>query len=313
MSRLKLLTLATLLVVMSVLPCGIGQTAPVPPGSYVVDNTPGSPGNGYYIPDYFQTPNWANSPPLAKFKDPLPPLGCTDVTSNTEKCIPVAVPNQAIYDGSDYYEIELVQYRENLHTDLPAVVIGGALGKMDPLTTGGTLLRGYRQTNVAGGFSATALSGTCDHCLEVRPELRARRSLADGGTNGRPVRIKFTNALPTGDPGKLFVPVDTTIMGSGPYEIDYDPVTNASAPLTSGMFAQNRATLHLHGGRTPWISDGTAHQWITPRQKHPQATARAPAWNTYPICGIAARRTVTPAVSRKGRRSLRAPARLPAR
>ena len=31
-----------------------------------------------------------------------------------------------------------------------------------------------------------------------------------------------------------------------------------------GCFKDNRATLHLHGGITPWISDGTAHQWITP-------------------------------------------------
>jgi FtsP/CotA-like multicopper oxidase with cupredoxin domain len=29
-------------------------------------------------------------------------------------------------------------------------------------------------------------------------------------------------------------------------------------------YTQNRATLHLHGGNTPWISDGTPHQWITP-------------------------------------------------
>ena len=29
-------------------------------------------------------------------------------------------------------------------------------------------------------------------------------------------------------------------------------------------FKDNRATLHLHGGITPWISDGTPHQWITP-------------------------------------------------
>ncbi len=29
-------------------------------------------------------------------------------------------------------------------------------------------------------------------------------------------------------------------------------------------FSQNRATIHLHGGVTPWISDGTTHQWITP-------------------------------------------------
>ena len=32
----------------------------------------------------------------------------------------------------------------------------------------------------------------------------------------------------------------------------------------SSCFKDNRATLHLHGGTTPWISDGTAHQWITP-------------------------------------------------
>ena len=29
-------------------------------------------------------------------------------------------------------------------------------------------------------------------------------------------------------------------------------------------YPENRATLHLHGGISPWISDGTPHQWITP-------------------------------------------------
>jgi len=29
-------------------------------------------------------------------------------------------------------------------------------------------------------------------------------------------------------------------------------------------FQNNRATVHLHGGISPWISDGTPHQWITP-------------------------------------------------
>ena len=62
----------------------------------------------------------------------------------------------------------------------------------------------------------------------------------------RPVRVVFKNMLPTGAGGNLFIPVDTTYMGAG-------------APYT-----QNRATLHLHGGATPWISDGTPHQWTTP-------------------------------------------------
>ncbi len=33
-------------------------------------------------------------------------------------------------------------------------------------------------------------------------------------------------------------------------------------------FMDNRATLHLHGGITPWISDGTPHQWITPANEN---------------------------------------------
>ena len=37
---------------------------------------------------------------------------------------------------------------------------------------------------------------------------------------------------------------------------------DAEAP--TGCYTENRATIHLHGGITPWISDGTPHQWITP-------------------------------------------------
>ena len=42
-------------------------------------------------------------------------------------------------------------------------------------------------------------------------------------------------------------------------------------------FTENRATLHLHGGVTPWISDGTPHQWITPANETtpwPQGVSR---------------------------------------
>ncbi len=34
-------------------------------------------------------------------------------------------------------------------------------------------------------------------------------------TKDRPVRVKFYNLLPTGEAGNLFIPVDTTVMGSG--------------------------------------------------------------------------------------------------
>jgi FtsP/CotA-like multicopper oxidase with cupredoxin domain len=70
-------------------------------------------------------------------------------------------------------------------------------------------------------------------------------------TKGRPVRVKFTNKLGLGPAGNLFIPTDITYMGAG------------NGP-DGTPYAQNRATLHLHGGNTPWISDGTPHQWTVP-------------------------------------------------
>jgi FtsP/CotA-like multicopper oxidase with cupredoxin domain len=96
----------------------------------------------------------------------------------------------------------------------------------------GTKLRGYLDLN----------SGvTTPHYLG--PLIIARRD--------RPVRIKFTNMLLKGTAGNLFLPVDTTVMGAG------------NGP-DGTPYLQNRATLHLHGGNTPWISDGTPHQWTVP-------------------------------------------------
>lgn len=68
------------------------------------------------------------------------------------------------------------------------------------------------------------------------------------GTN-KPVRLKFKNQL---TPNSSFLmPVDTSYMGAG------------NGP-DGTPYSQNRAELHLHGGYTPWISDGTPHQWVTP-------------------------------------------------
>jgi FtsP/CotA-like multicopper oxidase with cupredoxin domain len=198
-------------------------------------------------PDYYSTPNWANSPPLSKFLDPLPMLW--DPRGGgvpPAKCLPLAVPDTITFPGSDYYVIELQEYSEVLHSELPA-----------------TLLRGYVQVNNGtDGFGANTVVPAPIRYLG--PLIVAQKD--------RPVRVKFVNKLAFGlpdpvsgrRPGDLFLPVDTSVMGSGDFEINYDPVTKAPIPLTAGVFTQNRATLHLHGGRTPWISDGTPHQWITP-------------------------------------------------
>ena len=103
-------------------------------------------------------------------------------------------------------------------------------------------------------------------------------------TKDRAVRIVFYNLLPKGADGDLFLPTDTSLMGSGDTPASgamatdpngtgtvIDEIRNPMCtekyfdPAMRAMcFTENRATLHLHGGVTPWISDGTPHQWITP-------------------------------------------------
>jgi len=181
-------------------------------------------------PDYFNVANYTNSPIIRKFVDGLPGLGRGN-SNNLGQFIPVAVPDTTTYPGSDYYEIELVEYTEKMHSDLPP-----------------TRLRGYVQTNG---------DGMEPHYMG--PLIIARRDV--------PVRVKFTNKLPTGAGGDLFLPVDTTMMGAGlgPLSYSWDEMMQMFMPNGNmETYTQNRATLHLHGGFTPWISDGTPHQWITP-------------------------------------------------
>lgn len=185
------------------------------------------------VPDYFGSPNWAFSPALAKFVNTLPGIGAAN-KNDLGQYIPLAVPDTTTYPGSDYYEIGLVEYSEKMHRDLPA-----------------TRLRGYVQLNdpanpAVKDANGKVVSWPTPHYLG--PFISA--------TKDRPVRIKFTNLLPTGAGGDLFLPVDTTMMGAG-----MGPLGMDAMPMN---YTQNRGTLHLHGGLTPWISDGTPHQWITP-------------------------------------------------
>ena len=177
-------------------------------------------------PHYFGPyPNWAFSPPIKKFVDWLPEPGPGGV-NNLGQYIPIANSDTTTYPGSDYYEIALVQDAEKMHSDLPP-----------------TTFRGYVQLN-NGTDQATNLNTILPAPVHyLGPMIVAQKD--------RPVRIKFTNLLPTGVDGDLFIPVDTTVMGAG------------MGPDGS-MYTENRATVHLHGGRSPWISDGTPHQWITP-------------------------------------------------
>ncbi|MGB7874108.1 MAG: fibronectin type III domain-containing protein [Anaerolineales bacterium] len=218
---------------------------------------------------------------IRKFVDGLPRL--TEAgANNLGQYLPIAVPDTTSFPGTDYYVIALVQYREQMHSDLPP-----------------TLLREYVQlstTEIPGkqvALQTDLLDGT------QTPTLMPNGSQAYGvddphflgpvivAQKDRAVRITFYNLLPNGADGDLFMPVDSSFMGSGmgpdPMMDPYDPrpttggtvmdevrnpLCNEAPKDGTKCFVDNRATLHLHGGITPWISDGTPHQWITPAEEN---------------------------------------------
>ncbi|GEM_PF-860053 len=195
---------------------------------------------------------------IRKFVDSLPSV-VQGEKNDLGQYIPAAIADKTTYPGYDYYEIAVVQYSEKMHRDLP-----------------NTTLRGYVQIQKAFGVpggknvfmrypNGTAImnrtSGTPVHVYAYdNPHYLGPIIVAIKGT---PVRVKFHDYLPTGVNGNLFIPVDKTVMGAG-----MGPLGMAVPPGTDMNYTENRATIHLHGGDTVWISDGTPHQWITPAGEH---------------------------------------------
>ena len=263
--------------------------------------------NALGTPDYFGVANWANSPlpivaadgtisgGLQKFIDPLPVFCPAPNLGQPLKCIPLGIADTNTFKAdptipntpaADFYDIGLVEYREQMHSNLPL---------------SGTKLRGYVQLYPLGTTKAN--NGTGLGVLLNLAEAGVPQTIIDptiaGGTTARlayykpqylgpiikatgcdplgtvacvpvPVRVKFENLLPAdtaGSPnaGDLFIPTDTTYMGAGDgSKCDDGTEATPTSTCTRAGYSQNRATLHLHGGNSPWISDGTAHQWTAP-------------------------------------------------
>ena len=187
-------------------------------------------------PDYFGTvPNYANSPfptvvngvltgGIRKFVDSLPGFGLPG-------CDPSTTCNAN--NLGNYIPIAVADQTTFPGSDFYQLGVFQYTWQFHSDLPVNTLVRGYRDLSPA--------SDAKNHYLG--PLIVAQRD--------RPVRVLLVNELPTGSNGNLFLPVDTTVMGAG------------MGP-TGELYTQNRAMLHLHGGNTPWISDGTPHQWITP-------------------------------------------------
>ncbi|MGB7845359.1 MAG: multicopper oxidase domain-containing protein [Candidatus Acidiferrum sp.] len=85
---------------------------------------------------------------------------------------------------------------------------------------------------------------------------------------GTPVILTVSNLLPN----KHILPVDGSVMAGPNGQMVMDlPV--------------NRITTHLHGGLTPWFSDGTPFQWYTPTGKHGPSFMNIPGFPSIPGTG----------------------------
>src|SRR5450631_3853222 len=253
-------------------------------GSSVSDINVTNPGAGYLTPG------------LKKFVDTLGGL-TPAAKNNLGTYIPVAVPDTTTYPGTDYYEIAVVQYRHQFAQSIPATLQRGYVQLSTSVVPGAHVA--LTNANLDPGAGFTAASKTWASTPALLPAVGGAAQVQAFGvdlpnslgptivaTKNKPVRILFRNLLPNGVDGDLFLPVDTTIMGSGmgpkgvtlgAGNIPKDDVMDAGT-FTDGVrnpmcgetpkpvtcFTENRATLHLHGGVTPWISDGTPNQWVTP-------------------------------------------------
>jgi spore coat protein A, manganese oxidase len=85
------------------------------------------------------------------------------------------------------------------------------------------------------------------------------------GNRNTPIILTVSNLMPR----KHILPVDPTIM-AGPNG------------LMVGDLPDNRIVTHLHGGLTPWFSDGTPFQWYTPTGEHGSTFMNVPGFPVPP-------------------------------
>jgi spore coat protein A, manganese oxidase len=142
----------------------------------------------------------AYSPQLAKWIDPLRGLTALGDANGIPCLTPTALNSFGV--AQDFYNVTVGEFTDQLHRDL-----------------GPTRLYGYWDTN---------------------NPLKRHLGGVIVATRNKPVRIRFTNMLPSTN----IIPVDTTVPGANQ--------------------AQNRTATHLHGGLVPWISDGGPFDWWSP-------------------------------------------------
>ena len=199
---------------------------------------------------------------IKKFQDGLPKLcnpsvagQCDAVANNLGQYLPIGVADTTTFVGdattpaADYYVIAVVQHREQMHSSLPPTLLREYV-QLETPTNASWSKHVALQNEMLDGTSEPALmpDGTQAYAVDnphyLGPVIAA--------TKDRPVRIVFYNLLPTGAKGDLFLPTDSSMMGSGMGPMDMmapmdmgtvtDEVRNPSAPNIRRTWAASRTT-----------------------------------------------------------------------
>ena len=168
------------------------------------------------------------------------PGGSLDPTTipkyKTTLVIPPAMPNTSIDNGVPYYEIAVRQFSQQI---LPPA---GAVPAGFPATT----VWGYGSVNHPGTFNYPSLT------IEARV--------------GTPVRVKWMNQLVDGKGNYLphLLPVDQTIHWANPG----GKPTDSNGTSIAAYQGPVPMIPHLHGGHSPFDSDGYPEAWWLPAAKN---------------------------------------------
>ena len=215
---------------------------------------------------------------IKKFVQDLPDLPVAEPMPSALHSKSYGVPGTPGYvPASDSYEIAAVRSQWKFSPDLPYTEVNMYV-QVVPCSTPNSVALHYPDSKGVPNKGASVLNHGAQVCATktnndalapfhyLGPTIVANKDV--------PVRVTFDNYLPSGDKectskttgtgtgtmkcgGDLFLPVDSTVMGAG------------SGP-NGGFYSSNRSTIHLHGGVTPWISDGTMDQWTSPADSNEQ-------------------------------------------
>ena len=178
--------------------------------------------------------------------------------NNLGQYMSVAVPDKTTYPGCDYYEIALVQSTEKLSSSLNPTTLRGYVQIETPVNAG--VSHHYALTYPDGTPIKNAL-GNQVYSVDP-PEYLGTTIVAQ---ENRPVRVKFTNDLPTGQGGDLFLPVDTTVMGSGAGPIMAMPMTaNRVGGLPGTLVNVTTMAMPAPNNYTPQVGELVRLDGFTP-------------------------------------------------